>query len=130
MLHKTKRNKSIIRALAATKHDGIIEEYATMESIYIPPSQFSGGFSKTMECVEMTALVAVNKGFREIGAEEYRWVNAVIDEETGDVMDLEKLLKHPKYIEAWTLAAANEYERLFQGCGRNQDGTQRVVGTN
>ena len=100
MLHKTKQNTNFMRALVATKHEQIIVEYATMESIYTPPSQFSGGFSKAMECVEMVALVAINKGFREIGAQEYRWANAVIDEETGDVMDLEKLLKHPKYTEA------------------------------
>ena len=72
-----------------------------------------------MERVEMMALVAINKGFGEIRAKGYIWANAVIDEETGEVMDLEKLLKHPKYTEAWTLAAANEYKRLFQGCGRN-----------
>ena len=59
-----------------------------MESIYTPPSQFSGGFSKAMECVEMMTLAAINKRFGEIGAQKYRWVNAVIDEETGDVIDL------------------------------------------
>ena len=45
-------------------------------------------------------------------------------------MNLEKLLKHPKYTETWTRAAANEYGRLFQGCRSNEDGSQRVVGTN
>ena len=39
-------------------------------------------------------------------------------------------MKHPKYTEAWTLAAVNEHRRLFQGCGRNEDGMQCVVGTN
>ena len=63
MHHKTKQNTNIMRALAATKHEQIIEEYATMESIYTPPSQFSGGFSKAMECVELMALAAINKGF-------------------------------------------------------------------
>ena len=53
----------------------------------------------------------------------------MIDKEIGDVMDLEKLLKHPKYTEAWILAAANEYERLFQGCRKNKDSTKQVVGT-
>ena len=101
-----------------------------MESIYTPPSQFSGGFSKAMECVKLMALQAINKGFGEVGAQEYRWANVVIDEKTGNVMELEKLLKYPKYTEVWTLAAANEYGRLFQGCGTNKDGTQCVVGTN
>ena len=54
----------------------------------------------------------------------------MIDEETEDVMDFKTPLKHPKYTEAWTLAAANEYGRLFQGCGRNKDGSERLKGTN
>ena len=45
-------------------------------------------------------------------------------------MNLKKLLKHPKFTETQTKAASNEYGRLFQGCGRNKDGTQRVEGTN
>ena len=48
MLDKTKQDTNILRVLAATKHERIIEEYATMESIYIPPSQFSGGYSKAI----------------------------------------------------------------------------------
>ena len=75
-------------------------------------------------------LEAVNTTFGTIGGQNYHYANAVIDKETGDVMNLKKLLKHPKYMEVWTRAAANEYGRLFQGCGRNDDGTQRVVGTN
>ena len=39
-------------------------------------------------------------------------------------------MRHPKYTEAWIRAAANEYGRLFQGCGRNEDGSQRIEGTN
>ena len=76
------------------------------------------------------ALQAINKGLGKVGAQDYKWANVVIDEEIGDVMDLKKLLKHPKYMEVWTLAAENEYGRLFQGCGRNKDGSQRVEGTN
>ena len=45
-------------------------------------------------------------------------------------MNLKKLMKYPKYTETWTRAAANEYGRLFQGCGSNDDGSQRVEGTN
>ena len=96
MLHQTKKSKNIMRAQTVTKHEQIIEEYATIKSIYTPPSQLLGGFSKAMKCVEMIALAAINKEFRETGTQEYKWANAVLDEETGDVMDLEKLLKHLK----------------------------------
>ena len=88
MLHKTKRNNNIMRVLAATKYEQIIKEYATMESIYTPPSQFSGGFSKAMECVETMALAAINTGFGTVGPQDYKWAKFVIDEETGDLMDL------------------------------------------
>ena len=119
-----------MRALAATKHEHIIETYAKMETIYTPPSQFSGGFSKAMECVEMMALEAVNTRFGTIGGKNYHYANAVINEETGKVMNLKRLLNHPKYMETWTRASANEFGRLFQGCGRNEDGSQRIEGTN
>ena len=101
MLHKTKQNTNIMRALAATKHEQIIEQYTTMESIYTPPSQFSGRFSKAMTCVEMMALDAINKQFETVGLQhqDYKWANAVIEEETGDVMNLKKLMRHPKYTE-------------------------------
>ena len=88
MLRPTERNTNNMRALAATKHEYIIETYAKMETIYTPPSQFSGGFSKAMECVEMMALEAVNTTFGTIGGQNYHYANAVIDEETGDVMNL------------------------------------------
>ena len=74
--------------MSATKHERIIEQYATMETIYTPPSQYSGGFSKAMECIEMMALEAVNTGFGTVGAHDYKWAHAVIDEETGEVVNL------------------------------------------
>ena len=72
MLHKTKRNPNILQALSATKHERIIEEYATMESIYMPPSQFSRGFAKAMECIEIMTLEAVNTGFGTNEAQDYK----------------------------------------------------------
>ena len=47
IFHKTKRNTNILRALSATKHEQVIEEYTTIETIYTPSSQFLGGFLKT-----------------------------------------------------------------------------------
>ena len=42
----------------------------------------------------------------------------------------EETTEHPKYMETWTRVAANEYGRLFQKCGRNEDGSRRIEGTN
>ena len=99
MLHKTKRNTYILRALPATKRERSIEEHASMETIYIPPSQFLGELSKVMEYVEIIALEAVNTGFGTVRSQEYKWAKMTIDKETEDAVDLNKLLKHPKYTE-------------------------------
>ena len=56
MLHKAKRNTNILQEILATKHEHIIEEHATMETIYTSLSQFSGGFAKAMKCTEMMVL--------------------------------------------------------------------------
>ena len=127
MFHKTKAITNIIQAMAAIKGERIIKQFATMDT---PPLQYSRGYSKAMECIEMMALEAVNNGFGDIGSQDYKWANIVIDKETGNVMDLEKLLKHPKYIKTWTRAASNEFGKLFQGYGTTADGTKRVEGTN
>ena len=130
ILHKTKKNTNTLLALAATKHKRIIKEYATMGTIYTPPSLFSGGFAKAIECIEMMALEVVNNGFSKVGAQDYKWANVFIDKVTGDILDLKELLNHPKYTETWTRAASNEYGRLFQGYGRKEYGTQHVERTN
>ena len=58
-----------------------------MDTIYTPPSLYSGGFSKAFECIEMMALQAINNGFDTIGSQDYKYTNAVIDEETGEVLN-------------------------------------------
>ena len=60
----------------------------------------------------------------------YKYANAVLDEESGHMLELRDLLKHPKHSKIWTIAACKEYGRLFQGYGKNADGTKIAEGTN
>eukprot|EP00804_Cyclotella_cryptica_P018370 CCRYP_015487-RA/>CCRYP_015487-RA protein AED:0.13 eAED:0.11 QI:0/0/0/1/0/0.5/2/0/1281 len=48
----------------------------------------------------------------------------VLDHETGELLEYRALLRHPKFKDAWSLSAANEFDRLAQGK------TGRVKGTN
>ena len=41
-----------------------------------------------MECVEMMALEALNTTFSTSGVQDNHYANVVIDEETGDAMNL------------------------------------------
>jgi len=53
--------------------------------------------------------------------QEYKiYANSVLDKETGH----QHLIKHPKFKDVWTKSGANEFGRLFQGKGKNADGTQ------
>ena len=57
------------------------------------------------------------------------YANSVLDEDTGRKLEYRHLIKHPKFKAVWTKSGANEFGRLFQGIGKNTDGTQRVSGT-
>eukprot|EP00804_Cyclotella_cryptica_P002902 CCRYP_021007-RA/>CCRYP_021007-RA protein AED:0.15 eAED:0.15 QI:0/0/0/1/1/1/5/0/1206 len=48
----------------------------------------------------------------------------VLDHTTGQLLEYRALLRHPRFKDAWTLAGANEFDRLVQGK------TGRVMGKN
>ncbi len=51
---------------------------------------------------------------------------AVMDQETGRMLNYRALLKDPKYREAWLKSAANEFGRLAQGVGDRIKGTNTI----
>jgi hypothetical protein len=53
-------------------------------------------------------------------------VNAVMDLETGDMMEYRHLLKNPKYRETWSKAFGKEIGRLAQGQKGVVDGTDAL----
>ena len=67
------------------------------------------------------AVIEMNEQGWNGNLQHYKYCNAVIDEETGKMMELRDLLKHPKYQETWTRACSNEFGRLFQSVGKNAD---------
>ncbi|MDH5650207.1 MAG: hypothetical protein OEY67_11205, partial [Gammaproteobacteria bacterium] len=52
--------------------------------------------------------------------------NAVLDEETGKMLNYRDLLRHPKYKEDWSKSSANEFGRLAQGVGGRVEGTETI----
>jgi hypothetical protein len=91
-------------------------------------SHFSNGYGKAV------AILEYQDGKADAfipDQQEYKYrACAVINEETGKSMEYRDLLKDPKHRETWSRAAANEHGKLFNGEGKNADGTQRVKGTN
>jgi hypothetical protein len=116
------------RALSTTRFDRIHEQYCKTVSRMPIASKFSNGFGKAVAILDYM-------GGKEDAfipdKQEYKYrADAVINEETGKLMEYKDLLKDPKYREDWSRAAANKFGRLFNGVGKNADGTQRIVGTN
>ena len=54
--------------------------------------------------------------------------NAVLDNVSGEMIDYRQLIHHsnPQVKQIWTTSASEEFGRLFQGVGKNTDGTKRV----
>ena len=52
--------------------------------------------------------------------------NAVLDKETGDMLEYRQLLRSPKYNAPWSISAANEFGGLAQGVGGRVTGTNTI----
>ena len=53
-------------------------------------------------------------------------VNAVLDKESGKMLEYQDLLKHPKLGPDWNVSGANEFGRLAQGVGDRIKGTDTI----
>ncbi len=53
-------------------------------------------------------------------------VNAVMDKETGEMLEYRDLLKHPKLGPDWQIFGVNEFVRLAQGVGGKIKGTDTI----
>ena len=53
-------------------------------------------------------------------------LNAVLDEDTGELMEYRHLIKNPKYRVIWGNAYGNELGRLAQGMKGQVNGTNTI----
>jgi hypothetical protein len=94
MLKKPNKT-SMARALSATRFDRIHEQYCKTISRMPIASKFSNGFGKAVAILDYM-------GGKEDAfipdKQEYKYrADAVINEETGKLMEYKDLLKDPKY---------------------------------
>ena len=55
----------------------------------------------------------------------------ILDNDTGKLLNYEKMRKHQNYKEAWNKSFSNEMGILYQGVGKGKNGIgKRVEGTN
>ena len=51
---------------------------------------------------------------------------AVMDQDSGKMMNYRQLRKHPKFNKTWTASSANEFGRLANGVGGRIKGTNTI----
>ena len=116
---------NIAQALSATRHERVEAEYMNTQASFNIPTKFSNGYSRAIEVIEATQHL--NEGLLFQG---YKYANSVIDEETGRALEYRHLIQDPKYKKVWNEAGCKEFGRLFQGYGKNANGTKIAEGTN
>ena len=52
--------------------------------------------------------------------------HAVLDQETGELLECRRLLKHPRFKDVWNRSAADKFGRLAQGIGGKIKGTDTM----
>eukprot|EP00804_Cyclotella_cryptica_P020090 CCRYP_014884-RA/>CCRYP_014884-RA protein AED:0.24 eAED:0.24 QI:0/0/0/0.75/0.33/0/4/0/1279 len=57
---------------------------------------------------------------------EMEAAHAVLDQETGQLLEYRQLLKHPKFRDVWNRSASDEFGRLAQGIGGRIKGTDTI----
>jgi len=81
--------------------------------------------ASTMARALCTAAVIANCGVeaRQAASRQYplqlfaEMANAVLDRDTGELLEYRQLLRSPKYQDDWNISSANEFGRLAQGVG-------------
>ena len=127
MLHKPDI-RNIQQAMSVMRHARVEAQYIQTNLYYKPaPIGSCSGFGKAMDWIEYQEL---NRNKNNPTFQGYKYANTVLDEESGCMLELRDLLKHPKHSKISTIAACKEYGCLFQGYGKNTDGTKIAEGTN
>ena len=55
------------------------------------------------------------------------YMNAVLDGETGELLEYRQLIQRPKYKDVWSKSFANEIGRLAQDIGGRADATNTII---
>ena len=67
----------------------------------------------------------LSKRMKRVDKEVHRAL-AVLDQDTGTLLNYRALLRHPAYHDDWTKSSANEFGRLANGVGGRVKGTNTI----
>lgn len=89
------------------------------------PTRSSQNKQRQANAVERIRSRNFLKQFRQIETEVGQAM-AVMDEDSGKMLNYRQLMRHPKFKRAWSKSSANEFGRLAQGVGGRVKGTDTM----
>ncbi len=93
----------------------IAEELMPTPSLHTRPPSLHGGYAFAAESIFLETISPPSHS-------TVHFIGAIIDNDTGDVLEYQHLMKMDKLKQVWAHGFANEIERLFQVI-RNVTGT-------
>jgi hypothetical protein len=92
-----------------------------------PPKYIDESIAARVRARRLQSKTTVNETIADRVAQRRREAaHAVLDQETGELLEYRRLQKHPRFKEVWNRSAADEFGRLAQGIGGRIKGTNTM----
>jgi hypothetical protein len=92
-----------------------------------PPKYIDESIAAQVRARCLQSQTMVNESIANRVARQRREAaHAVLHQETGELLEYRRLLKHPCFKDVWNRSAADEFERLAQGIGGRIKGTGTI----
>jgi hypothetical protein len=92
-----------------------------------PPKYIDDSIAARIRARRLQSQTVINESIADRVARRQREAaHAVLDQETGELLEYRRLLKHPRFKDVWNRSAADEFGRLAQGIAGRIKGTDTM----
>ncbi len=91
------------------------------------PKYIDESIAARVQAQRLQSQTTINESIAEqVALRRREAANAVLDQDTGQLLEYRRLLKHPHFKDVWNKLAADEFGRLAQGIGGRIKGTDTI----
>jgi hypothetical protein len=92
-----------------------------------PPKYIDKSIAAGVRSRRLQSQTTVNESIaKQVARRRQEAANAVLDQDTGQLLEYCRLLKHPRFKDVWNKSATDEFGRLAQGIGGRIKGTDTI----
>ena len=115
------------RLIVVSPEKRTVAEQIDPKTILRPPTYIDDSIAARVRARRLQSQTTVADSIADRVARRQREAaHAVLDQETGELLEYCRLLKHPRFKEAWNKSTADEFGRLAQGIGGRIKGTNTM----